>query len=163
MLLFKKKFLEAIRCGEKTQTVRLWTRPRMSAGQRSYIPGVGYIHILAVDPVALAELTDEDARLDGFPTADALRAEIDAIYSQYPDRGQRPYRIRFALAPHETKKPRAPEATSKRPAANRQVPAGVTAKTPPQPARSAPAPNRRGRNRLPLPSEGFPLDQSRSS
>ena len=40
MLLFKKKFLAAIRSGRKTQTIRLWKHQRMRSGQRSYIPGV---------------------------------------------------------------------------------------------------------------------------
>jgi hypothetical protein len=106
MLLFKKKFLEAIRSGEKSQTIRLWGRPRLSSGQRSYIPGVGYIRIQAVDPIALDDLTDADALPDGFPTADALRAEIQSIYSQYPNKGQQAYRIRFVLAPGEIKRPR---------------------------------------------------------
>ena len=45
MLLFKKKFLPAIRAGEKTQTIRLWKFRHLRSGQRSYIPGVGYIRI----------------------------------------------------------------------------------------------------------------------
>jgi hypothetical protein len=92
MLLFKKKFLESIRTGDKTQTVRLWKYRRMRPGQRSYIPGAGYIRVHAVDEVELADLTDEDARLDGFESADALRA------------GYRAYRVRFAIAPDEVKK-----------------------------------------------------------
>ena len=39
VLLFNKRFLPAIRCGQKTQTIRLWRHRRMRAGQRSYIPG----------------------------------------------------------------------------------------------------------------------------
>ncbi len=53
MLLFKKKFLDAIRSGQKTQTVRLWKWRKMKPGQRSYIPGAGYIQIATVDEVAL--------------------------------------------------------------------------------------------------------------
>jgi hypothetical protein len=49
MLLFKKKFLPAIRRGEKTQTVRLWKHRRLRPGQRSYIPGAGAIRVKAVD------------------------------------------------------------------------------------------------------------------
>ena len=75
MLLFKKKFLAAIRSGEKTQTIRLWKVCRVRPGQRSYIPGVGHIRITAVEQVELAQLTDDDARPDGFETADQLRAE----------------------------------------------------------------------------------------
>ena len=59
MLLFKKRFLPAIRSGEKTQTIRLWKYRRMCAGQRSYIPGAGYIRVMAVDEVRLEALGDE--------------------------------------------------------------------------------------------------------
>ena len=55
MLLFKKRFLEAIRAGQKTQTIRLWKHVRMRAGQRSYIPGAGYIRVTAVEEVRLEE------------------------------------------------------------------------------------------------------------
>ncbi len=39
MLLFKKKFLAAIREGSKTQTIRLWKHRRMRAGQVTVKPG----------------------------------------------------------------------------------------------------------------------------
>jgi hypothetical protein len=101
MLLLKKKFLAAIRAGEKTQTIRLWKYRRMRAGQRSYIPGAGYIRILAVDEVALEALGDDDARPDGFQTAEQLRAEIAALYPRQLADGHRAYRIVFQLAPAE--------------------------------------------------------------
>jgi hypothetical protein len=104
MLLFKKKFMDAIRAGEKTQTVRLWKYRRMRPGQRSYIPGAGYIRVQAVDEVALADLTDEDARLDGCESADALRTEIAALYPKELAAGYRAYRVRFVMAPGEVKK-----------------------------------------------------------
>ena len=63
MLLFKKKFLPAIRSGQKTQTIRLWKWRMMRPGQRSYIPGAGYVAIERVEPVALAELTG-DGKVD---------------------------------------------------------------------------------------------------
>jgi hypothetical protein len=47
MFLFKKRFLDAIRRGEKTQSIRLWKHRRMKAGQRSYVPGAGPIRVLA--------------------------------------------------------------------------------------------------------------------
>lgn len=95
MLLFKKKFLAAIRSGQKTQTIRLWKYRRMKAGQRSYIPGVGYIRLTAVDEVDLDQLTDADARPDGFDTADQLRAEIAQLYPKQLAEGYRAYRIVF--------------------------------------------------------------------
>ena len=85
MLLFKKKFLPAIRSGEKTQTIRLWKYRRMKTGQRSYIPGAGYIRVVSVEEVELDNLTDDDARPDGFDTAEQLRQEIARLYD---DQGQ---------------------------------------------------------------------------
>ena len=103
MLLFKKKFLPAIRSGEKTQTIRLWKHRMMRDGQRSYIPGIGYIRIDRVEQVRLDELTDEDALPDGFETADALRAEISSIYAEKLAGGHQAFRVVFhvleALAP----------------------------------------------------------------
>ena len=98
MLLFKKKFLPAIRAREKTQTIRLWKHRMMKAGQRSYIPGVGYIRIDAVDQVEIAQLTDADAIPDGFPTADALRAELDALYGEKIAAGYQAYRVVFHIS-----------------------------------------------------------------
>jgi hypothetical protein len=104
MLLFKKKFLPAIRAAEKTQTIRLWKYRRMRAGQRSYIPGAGPIRVVAVDEVELAQLTDADAHPDGFETADQLRAEIARLYPEQMAAGYRAYRIRFQLCPEKAGK-----------------------------------------------------------
>lgn len=104
MLLFKKKFLDQIRRGEKTQTIRLWDHRRMKPGQRSYIPGVGYIAIVSVEPVELAQLTDADAVLDGFPTAELLRKEIRSLYAADVRKKFTPFRIRFSVYPHREQK-----------------------------------------------------------
>jgi hypothetical protein len=97
VLLFKKKFLAAIARGEKTQTIRLWKYRKMRPSQRSYIPGVGYISILSVDEVALPELTDADAQLDGFATADELRSEIQSLYGDALAAGSLAFRVRFRV------------------------------------------------------------------
>ncbi|TWT42773.1 ASCH domain protein [Botrimarina hoheduenensis] len=99
MLLFKRKFLEAIRAGEKTQTIRLWKHRMMRTGQRSYIPGVGPIRITLVNSVELENLTDEDARPDGFDTADALRAELHTIYGDKLAAGYQTFRVVFERQP----------------------------------------------------------------
>lgn len=104
MLLFKKKFLEAIRAGEKTQTVRLWKYCRMRSGQRSYIPGAGYIRVSGVSEVQLEDLTDDDARPDGFATADLLREEIARLYPQQIAGGYKAYKIEFYLLPPDEQK-----------------------------------------------------------
>jgi hypothetical protein len=97
MLLFKKKFLAAIRSGEKTQTIRLWKHRMMRAGQRSYIPGAGYIRIEQVDQVQIADLTDADAAPDGFATADSLRQELTAIYGDKLAAGYQAFRVVFRV------------------------------------------------------------------
>ena len=99
MLLFKKKFLPSIRRGEKTQTIRLWKHRRMKPGQRSYIPGAGYIRVTGVEEVELASLTDDDARPDGFESADELRGEIARLYPEQSKAGYRAYRVVFHLLP----------------------------------------------------------------
>jgi hypothetical protein len=98
MLLFKKKFLAAIRAGQKTQTIRLWKYRRMRAGQRSYIPTIGYIQIVTVEPVELTDLTDADAVPDGFPTADALRSELAELYADKIAAGYKAFRVVFTVA-----------------------------------------------------------------
>ena len=95
MLLFKKKFLPAIRSGEKTQTIRLWKFRHMRAGQRSYIPGIGRINVTGVEPVDIDALTDADAIPDGFPTAVALQTELRTIYGEKLAQGYQAFRITF--------------------------------------------------------------------
>jgi hypothetical protein len=104
MLLFKKKFLDAIRRGEKTQTIRLWARRRMKTGQRSYIPGVGYIHVECVEPVEIEELVDADALPDGFASAELLRRELAELYATELAAGHRAYRVVFRVLPAEEKR-----------------------------------------------------------
>jgi hypothetical protein len=95
MLLFKKKFLDDIRSGRKTQTIRLWKIRHMRSGQRSYIPGVGPIRVTSVESVELDSLTDADAIPDGFPSATSLRRELRTIYSDKLNNGHQAYRIVF--------------------------------------------------------------------
>src|SRR5262249_1058340 len=77
----------------------LWKWRKMKPGQRSYIPGVGYIRVEAVDEVSLDQLTNDDARLDGFESAVALRAEIEQLYPKELAAGHRAFRIRFSVLP----------------------------------------------------------------
>lgn len=103
MLFFKDKFLDAIRRGEKTQTIRLWTHRLVRAGQGSYIPGVGPIRITAVEEVDIDALTDADAVPDGFATADALRAELRSIYGDRLNEGYQAFRVTFERTNDEAK------------------------------------------------------------
>jgi len=95
MLLFKKKFLDPIRSGAKCQTIRIWPKRRLKAGQAEFVPGLGRIRVTAFDPVRPDDLSEEDARLDGFESRDALLAELRALYGARLD-GLPCFRIRFA-------------------------------------------------------------------
>jgi hypothetical protein len=80
MLLFKKKFLELIASGAKRQTVRIWPKRRLRAGQVEFVPGLGRVRVTAFEPVRPDTLTEEDARLDGFSSRAALLDELRALY-----------------------------------------------------------------------------------
>jgi hypothetical protein len=80
MLLFKKKFLEPIASGAKRQTVRVWPRRRLRAGQVEFVPGLGRIRVTAFEAVRPDDLTEEDAVLDGFASRAALLEELRSLY-----------------------------------------------------------------------------------
>jgi hypothetical protein len=82
MLLFKKKFLEAIAAGTKCQTVRVWPKRRMRAGQIEFIPGLGRVRVTAFEPVRPDDLSEDDARLDGFASRAALLEELRSLYGE---------------------------------------------------------------------------------
>jgi len=95
MLLFKKKFLDLIRSGAKCQTVRIWPKRRLRPGQVEFVPGLGRIRVTAFEAVRPADRSEEDARLDGFGSRDALLSELHALYGDLLD-GLPCFRIRFA-------------------------------------------------------------------
>jgi hypothetical protein len=95
MILFKKKFLEQIASGAKRQTVRVWPRRRLRAGQIEYVPGLGKIRIAAFEAVRPETLTEEDAIFDGFASREALLAELRTLYGDRLD-SLPCFRIRFS-------------------------------------------------------------------
>jgi hypothetical protein len=82
MLLLKKKFFEAVLSGAKRQTVRVWPRRRLRAGQAEFIPGLGRVRITAFEAVRPQDLTEEDAVLDGFASRAALLDELRELYGE---------------------------------------------------------------------------------
>ncbi len=109
MLLFKARFLDLIRAGRKTQTIRLWRHPRVKPGQLAYVPGLDRrLRILTVRRLpSLATLTRADARADGFPSRRALLSEIRRLYPHPADR--KIWRVRFAYSPPPITTPRRAE------------------------------------------------------
>ena len=104
MLLQKRKFLAAIRRGEKTPTLRLWKRRMMKPGLRSYLPGSGCLRsgqvdavevdAVEVDAVEVEDLRDADAVPDGFPNAESLATDLRSIGGEMRDAGYRAYQAR---------------------------------------------------------------------
>jgi len=99
MLLMKKRFFEAIRGGEKTTTLRYWRHRRVREGGTHTVPGLGKVRIESAEPVDRADLTDDDARADGFEGVGAMWAALDEIYPPDARDGRTLYRIRFTFLP----------------------------------------------------------------
>lgn len=97
-LFFKKPLQEAIRAGRKRTTIRRWKAAGLSAGDRSYSPGLGWLRIDAVEAIDLDRLGDPDARADGFDTLALLRQTLLALYPDHASDGKHWFRVAFTLA-----------------------------------------------------------------
>lgn len=97
-LFFKKRYQDAIRSGQKHTTIRRWNRPMVRPESKAYSPGLGWLAIDSVDAIELESLGDEDARSDGFQTADEMRALLRTLYPQHASDGKRWFRVRFRLS-----------------------------------------------------------------
>ena len=97
MILFKKKFLDLIRSGRKRQTIRIWPKRRLRPGQREFVPGLGLIRITAFESVRPEDLSEDDARLDGFESRAALLDELRSLYGDRWD-GLPCFRISFTYS-----------------------------------------------------------------
>jgi hypothetical protein len=94
-ILFKRQFIDAIRRGEKTTTLRRWKSCRLSAGSRAFAPGVGWLKILSCQEVNLKDLTGDDAQADGFASLSELLIALGQIYPNHKTDGRRWYRVVF--------------------------------------------------------------------
>lgn len=95
MLLFKKRYFEGIRRGEKTTTLRYWRHRRARPGSVHTVPGLGKIAIHDVRVVDWADLTDADAQADGYESLDALRDALEEMYPSTSRNGRELYLVRF--------------------------------------------------------------------
>lgn len=87
-VLFEQRFWEPIASGEVTVTFRRWKRRQAVAGNRQRT-AAGIIEVVAVDVVTAADITLADARAGGYPSVEALVADLRGT----PDLPL--YRIRF--------------------------------------------------------------------
>jgi hypothetical protein len=74
-MLFRQKFLDGIRGGSITLAFRRWRRPSVRAGGTLLTP-VGQLDITAVDEVAIARISEADARRAGYESRQELLAEL---------------------------------------------------------------------------------------
>lgn len=76
-MLFRQGFLDGIAAGQVTLAFRRWEKPAVTPG-RTQRTRAGVLEFLAVDPVALAAITDREAKQAGYKTLDELRQELAA-------------------------------------------------------------------------------------
>lgn len=91
-MLFEQRFWAGIADGTVDVTFRRWKRRQARAGRR-YRTGAGIIEVDAVDVVEPSAIAEADARRAGYPSVDALVADLRGT----PDLPL--YRIRFHAAP----------------------------------------------------------------
>ena len=86
MLLFEGRYREALLAGTKTATLRHWKHRLVREGQlvRTNLKGI-WLHIGTIRSVTPAEITDTQARADGFANRAALLAALTARYGTLPD------------------------------------------------------------------------------
>jgi hypothetical protein len=87
-MLFEARFRQPIADGDVTLTFRRWKRSQVVAGRR-YRTAAGMLEVDAVDIVSPGDITDDDARRAGRPSAGALLAQLPGA----PDLPI--YRVRF--------------------------------------------------------------------
>ena len=93
-MLFEWRFKERIERGEVTVTFRRWKRRQAVPGHRYRTP-VGLIDVDAVDIVTIEQITKADARRAGYPSVDALVADLRGT----PDLDL--HRVRFHHVPED--------------------------------------------------------------
>jgi hypothetical protein len=86
-VLISRKHLDGIASGTIDRAFRRWKRPTVRAGG-TLRTAVGLLAIDAVEAITDDDITEEDARLAGFPTRAALLAFL-------PERDEQLYRIRL--------------------------------------------------------------------
>jgi hypothetical protein len=94
-LLFKRQFIDSIRRGTKTTTLRRWKSARVHPGGRASVPGVGWLRILSCRRIEQKDLTPADAIADGFESLTDLLDTLREIYPQQDSDGRHWYRVAF--------------------------------------------------------------------
>lgn len=91
-MVFTRRLREGIRRGRIRCSVRIWTRAHVRVGGR-YPMDDGHVVVESIEPIELAEVTDDLARESGFQNVD------DLLRTAKHGRGQNVYLIRFHYLP----------------------------------------------------------------
>jgi hypothetical protein len=86
-VLFEQRFWAGLADGSVTMTFRRWKRAQVVSGRR-YRTAAGMLEVDDVAIIAVASITDADARRSGYADAAALRADLRGD-------GESAYRIAF--------------------------------------------------------------------
>src|SRR5262245_9118790 len=79
MLLFKKRFWEALQQGRLTLTFRRWTRPHVRPGGRYRCLPIGVLVVDDARVVRADSITDAEARRAGFTSRGELMAHLEEL------------------------------------------------------------------------------------
>ncbi|HEY3802686.1 MAG TPA: hypothetical protein VGL61_08750 [Kofleriaceae bacterium] len=93
MLLFKKPFWAGLESGAITLTFRRWQKPHVKPGGRYRCHPIGVLEVDAIEEVAVATISDADARAAGF----ASRGELVAYLAELGPLDDRTPVFRVAL------------------------------------------------------------------
>ena len=96
-MTFTKRLREGVRRGEITCSVRIWTRPHVTAGKR-YRMDEGEIEVDSITPIGLPDITPALARESGF------LGVIDLLKVAQHGKGTNIYLIRFHYIRPRTKR-----------------------------------------------------------
>jgi hypothetical protein len=91
-MVFAKRLRDGVRRGEITCSVRIWTRPHVTAGKR-YRMDEGEIEVDSIEPIGLPDITPALARESGF------LGIIDLLKVAQHGKGQNIYLVRFHYIP----------------------------------------------------------------
>jgi len=91
-MLFAKRLRDAIRRGEITCTVRIWTRPHVKVGAR-YRMEEGEVEVDSIEPIGFPDITPQLALASGF------LGVLDLLKVAKHGKGENIYLIRFHYIP----------------------------------------------------------------
>lgn len=95
-MVFTKRLRDRVRSGEITCSIRIWTRPHVTAGNR-YKMDEGEIEIDSIEPIGMPDITPQLARESGF------LGVLDLLKVAKHGKGDNIYVVRFHYIPPKKK------------------------------------------------------------